>query len=61
MKCPYTVHRRVVQQTIYDYGEDGQVKEQTLVENNIAEPIDCQQENCGAWENGRCNYGRTNE
>ena len=56
MKCPYAVNRHRVTQTSIDYDEDGVEIGSQIVERNTAEFVNCLQENCGAWKNGRCEY-----
>ena len=58
MKCPYAVNRNVNQQTIYEYGDNGEMTFQQVIENNTAEFVDCLEENCGAWRDGRCQYNQ---
>lgn len=36
MKCPYTVNRKTVSQTTFEYDENGMQVLQTTVENNNA-------------------------
>jgi hypothetical protein len=58
MKCPYAVHRQSTTQTVIEYAEDGQQKSWTEYQNNTAHFVDCQKEECGAFnpETGRCEY-----
>lgn len=58
MKCPYAVNRNVNQQTIYEYGDNGEMTFQQVIENNTAEFVDCLEENCGAYRDGRCQYNQ---
>ena len=57
MVCPYAVNRHSVQQTVYEYNEDGSVNMHQTIDNNTAEFLECKKNECGAWWNGRCNYG----
>lgn len=58
MVCPYTVHRKVVEQIVYEYDEEsGNVTMSQTIQNNSAQMIKCAGENCGAWYGGRCHYG----
>lgn len=56
MKCPYAVDRRTVAQTTYEHDEDGVLTFQQIVENNTASFVECLREECGAWQDGRCQY-----
>lgn len=56
MVCPYAVNRHVVQQTVYDYADDGNVKMSQVVEHDNAEFLECKIEQCGDWHDGRCWY-----
>lgn len=56
MKCPYAVNRHTVSQTNIEYNEEGVQTFQQTVENNTASFVDCLEENCGAWRDGRCEY-----
>ena len=58
MKCPYAVNRNVNQQTIYEYGDNGEMTFQQVIENNTAEFVDCLEENYGAYRDGRCQYNQ---
>ena len=58
MKCPYAVNRNVNQQTIYEYGDNGEMTFQQVIENNTAEVVDCLEGNCGAYRDGRCQYNQ---
>jgi hypothetical protein len=56
MKCPYENDIEQVNQTSYDYNESGQ---NTFYEHKLFEHrtfVDCLKENCGAWQDGKCNY-----
>lgn len=56
MICPYVVTRKTVRQTLSEWNEEGQETGWQQVENNIAEPMKCARENCGALYDGRCRY-----
>lgn len=56
MFCPYAVNRKTVTQTVYDYNEDGSVAQAQTVETNNAEFLQCKQQECGAFRNGKCCY-----
>lgn len=56
MICPYIVHRKVVLQVTYDHDEDGQHVATEQIEYNTATPMTCTQEECTAWQEGRCRY-----
>lgn len=56
MKCPYAVNRHTVSQTNFEYNEDGVQTFQQTVESNTASFLNCLEEECGAWKDGRCQY-----
>lgn len=56
MKCPYTVDRHLVQQTTYEYDDNGNITMNQVIEHNTAEFVERQKEQCGAWKNGECQY-----
>lgn len=56
MTCPYAVNRHTVSQTNFEYNEEGVQTFQQTVENNTASFVDCLEEYCGAWRDGRCEY-----
>lgn len=56
MICPYIVHRRVVSQLSRSLDEDMNDTGHEYVENNLACCMECQKENCAAWQDGKCNY-----
>lgn len=58
MKCPYAVNRHMVQQTIYEYDDDGEMTFQQVIEQNAADFVDCLKDDCGAWRDGRCQYNQ---
>lgn len=58
MKCPYAVTRHMTQQTVFEYDETGAQTMQQTIEHNVAEFIDCVQEECGAWKDGQCRYNQ---
>lgn len=56
MKCPYAVNRKTVSQTTFEHDENGvQIFQQTVEMNNASFP-DCLQQECGAWNDGLCQY-----
>ncbi len=59
MKCPYAVTRKLIQQTVYTYSDDGQQTAQQVFETNSAEYIPCLEQECAAWQNGHCCYRGT--
>lgn len=61
MVCPYAVNRHTVSQTVYEYDENGSVKMCQTIDHSTADFLKCQKEECGAWCNGRCNYGNNNQ
>lgn len=58
MKCPYAVNRHNVSQTVFQYDESGNYTFQQTIDHNTAEFVDCLEENCGAWRDGRCQYNQ---
>lgn len=58
MKCPYAVNRLNVSQTDFQYDESGNQTFQQTIDHNTAEFVDCLEENCGAWRDGRCRYNQ---
>lgn len=58
MKCPYAVNRNLVQQTIYEYDDGGEMTFQQVIEQNAADFVDCLKDDCGAWRDGRCQYNQ---
>ncbi len=50
MKCPYAVTRSTTSQTVYEYGEDGEMTMQQTVDHNEAKFVDCLEGNCAAWQ-----------
>ena len=56
MKCPYAVDRRTVAQTSFEYDEEGVEIFRQTVEDKTASFLDCLREECGAWQDGRCQY-----
>lgn len=61
MFCPYAVNRHSVQQTIFEYNEDGSMKMSQTIDHNNAEFLKCKESECGAWHDGRCYYGNDNQ
>jgi len=57
MICPYAVNRKVVTQTRMTYDENGQQTSWMEAQQNTAEFVECQKENCGAFHDGKCCYG----
>ena len=58
MKCPYAVNRHNVSQTVFRYDESGNQTFQQTIDHNTAEFVDCLEENCSAWRDGRCQYNQ---
>lgn len=56
MFCPYAVNRVSVQQTIYEYNDDGTTKMHHTIDHNNAEFVKCKKQECGAWRDGKCCY-----
>ncbi len=57
MKCPYAADIEQVYQDTYDY-EDGQTvcHQNKLVERRTF--VDCLQDECAVWVDGRCRYNQ---
>lgn len=55
MICPYIVHRRLVVQLVRSFDDEIDTGHE-YVENNLAVCMECQKENCAAWQDGKCNY-----
>lgn len=58
MICPYAVNRTVVVQTKYGYNDENIQTSAVTIENSIANFLECQKENCGAYKDGRCCYNQ---
>ena len=56
MFCPYAVNRHTVQQTVFEYNEDGSMRMSQIIDHNNAEFIKCKEQECGAWRDGKCCY-----
>lgn len=56
MKCPYAVDRHRVVQVVIDYNDEGVEIGSQTVEHNTATFVNCLQNQCGAWKDGRCAY-----
>ena len=58
MKCPYTVHRKTTKQTVWEYNEEQVVVQETVIENNMAEFVDCVEKKCAMynWADRKCKY-----
>jgi len=54
--CPYAVNRKVVTQTRMTYDENGQQTSWMEAQQNTAEFVKCQKEECGAFQDGKCCY-----
>lgn len=59
MKCPYAVTRKLMQKIVYTYDDDGQQIEQQTFETNLAEYVQCLEQECAAYQDGRCCYRGT--
>ena len=56
MKCPYAVHRITTTTTEHQYDEESKHIRTNEETTNQAVFVDCMKEECGAWQNGKCNY-----
>lgn len=61
MKCPYAVHRKTITQSHIEYDDEGKQTDWTEIQNNTAFFVECQKENCGAWQDSKCCYGKVTE
>lgn len=62
MKCPYNRKSEThYQRWVQEYDEESRSpKACSQIDQNIFELEDCLEENCGAWQNGRCCYASVN-
>jgi len=56
MKCPYAVQRKVITISTHKYNDEGVHAGTSETTSNYAIFMDCVQEKCGAWRDGRCHY-----
>lgn len=57
MICPYNRKReKQVLQVSNDYSDEGQQTYGQQITNVDFEPMECPQEGCAVWRNGRCCY-----
>ncbi len=56
MKCPYAVSKILFIKTGMEYNTEGNQTSYTEYQKNAAYFLKCEQENCGAWHDGRCHY-----
>lgn len=56
MKCPYVVTRKEINQTKMEYDENNNQTFYSEIRTNQGIFVDCEKENCGAWQNGKCCY-----
>lgn len=56
MKCPYAVNTKIITQIGFVHDGDGLPVTQTAIEKQEASFLDCINECCAAWYNGRCQY-----
>ena len=61
MFCPYAVNRKIVRSTKMEYDDDGRQTSYIEGENNTADFLKCPQEECGAWQDGKCCYNSKSE
>ena len=55
MKCPYNITVSTMQARSYVF-EDGQLISEKLIENQKQLPSVCLQQECAAFQNGKCCY-----
>lgn len=58
MKCPYAVTRKKITRTEIIYDDNGNQTSYIEIKSNEAVFVNCEQENCGAWHDGKCFYSR---
>ena len=58
MICPYAVNRKVVTRSQIQYNDNGQQTAWMEAQTNTAEFINCEGENCGAFQDGKCCYNK---
>ncbi len=59
MKCPYnTKSETTIQSFRQKYNDEGNLNNSKSVTQTIYELMDCEKENCGAWQNGKCCYAK---
>ncbi len=57
MKCPYNKSVATTIQIWKQNSDENQTHNNGInVTQTISEFADCQKENCGAWDDGRCHY-----
>lgn len=59
MKCPYAVNRSIVTQTEIEYEKEEETfleSNSTVSQINTAWFVDCLEDDCGAFYDGRCHY-----
>lgn len=54
MKCPYIFKIEQQTQTTYAYNDDGAVTVEGSLLNETQTPLDCLEDECAAWQEGRC-------
>jgi hypothetical protein len=60
MECPYTVNILQTNKWKYTYDESNNGTETVHILKEDRKFVDCLQEQCGAWQNGRCCYASVN-
>ena len=59
MKCPYTIKSETTIQNFgQKYNDEGNPKNSKSVTQTVYELMDCEKDNCGAWQNGKCCYSK---
>lgn len=58
MKCPYACDIETVEETISERDESGNITFQQTKTVTHRKYVKCLQEECGAWQDGRCNYNQ---
>ena len=56
MYCPYAVHRKSVTQLTSEYDSEGRETGWQKIETNSAVFVKCVGEQCGAWQDEKCQY-----
>lgn len=60
MRCPYVVTRKETTQTKMEYDENGSQTFFQELKVDKGEFLICEEDNCGAWQDGKCCYAATN-
>lgn len=56
--CPYNIVIGTSQKVEYEYDENNNMTVLKLKETQTQVPTQCYEELCGAWQDGKCCYGK---